>query len=91
MSDGDTFIHEVTEELRRDRLLSLWRRWGPFVLGGVVAAVAAAGYLAWDEQRREAEAREIGGALIQAARAGDPAAQADAYEKIAETAGSGRR
>ena len=41
MADRDSFIDEVSEELRRDRMLTAWRRWGPWVVGVVVLAVAA--------------------------------------------------
>jgi len=32
MSDTDSFINEVTEEVRRDRLYGMFRRWGWFAL-----------------------------------------------------------
>ncbi|TCD13415.1 tetratricopeptide repeat protein [Oricola cellulosilytica] len=48
MSD-DSFIREVEEELRSDRLQSIWKRYGPFVIGAAVAIVlATAGYRAWE-------------------------------------------
>ena len=86
MSDSDSFIQEVTEELKRDRLLSLWRRYGLLVIGGIAVLVAAAGVMTWLEQERIAAAREIGGAMIEARRAEDPAA---AFARIAEGAEAG--
>lgn len=48
MSD-DSFIREVEEELRSDRLQNIWKRYGPFVIGAAVAIVlATAGYRAWE-------------------------------------------
>lgn len=41
MSD-DSFIREVEEELRSDRLQSVWDRYGKFIIGGAVAIVLAA-------------------------------------------------
>ena len=35
----DTIFREVDEELRRDRLQSGWRRYGPFVIGAAIAVV----------------------------------------------------
>ncbi|MEL6318680.1 MAG: hypothetical protein AAFR16_13700, partial [Pseudomonadota bacterium] len=37
--ETDTFIDEVTEELRRDRLFALFKRYGPFAIGAVVLLV----------------------------------------------------
>ena len=57
MSD-DSFIREVEQELRSDRLNALWKRFGPLIIGGVVLIVlATAGWrawLAWDESRANA-------------------------------------
>lgn len=84
MSDADSFIQEVTDEVRRDRMFRLWRRYGPFVIGGIVALVAATAISAWLESRAEADARAAGAALLEAAAAEDPAARllaaADALE-----------
>lgn len=47
MSD-DSFIREVEEELRSDRLKSFWDNYKYFVIGGAVAiVVATAGYRYW--------------------------------------------
>jgi hypothetical protein len=44
----ETFIREVDEELRRDQLKTLWRRFAPLIIGVCVLVVAAtAGYRAW--------------------------------------------
>ena len=79
MSDADSFIHEVTEEVRRDRMFRLWKRYGPFAIGAVVAVVAATAALQWVEHRREEAARSAGALLIEAARAPDAASRARAY------------
>ncbi|MFO7854496.1 MAG: hypothetical protein R6V44_04640 [Paracoccaceae bacterium] len=81
MSDGDSFIQEVSEELRRDRMYALWRRWGPYVIGLVVAIVVAAAVATWLDRRETAEARRAGSALIEASEAADPAA---AFGAVAE-------
>ncbi len=74
MTDGDGFIQEVTEDLRRDRMLGLWRRWGPVVIGGLVALVGVSAFLAWRDHAREQAARDLGGRLIAATEGPDPAA-----------------
>lgn len=76
MSDTDSFIDEVTEEVRRDRLFALFRRYGwiPMVL--IVLVVGGA---AWNEYRKaqeRAEAEALGDALLAAMAANEPAARA---------------
>ncbi|MFN3277520.1 MAG: tetratricopeptide repeat protein [Paracoccus hibiscisoli] len=73
-NQNDTFIDEVTEELRRDRLYSLMRRYGWIVILLVVAVV---GYTAWREYDRaqdRAAAQAWGDAVLTAEAGGDPAA-----------------
>ncbi len=89
MSDTDSFIQEVSEELKRDRMLALWRRYGAFVIGAVILVVVAAAAMTWQQQQRVAAARAVGGALISAAEAPDPAARAEAFAAIAASAKPG--
>ncbi|MEO1600941.1 MAG: hypothetical protein AAFU49_10805 [Pseudomonadota bacterium] len=66
MSETDSFIREVSEEVQQDRMFALWKRYGPYVIGGItaiVAASAALNWLAWQE--REAAAAR-GGAFLSA-------------------------
>ena len=83
MADRDSFIDEVSEELRRDRMLTAWRRWGPWVVGVVVLAVAAAGVATWLDQQENVAAREAGARLIEAADIPDPAERAEALAAYA--------
>jgi len=51
---SDVF-REVDEELRRDRLMALWKRFGPYLIGAAVAlvlVVAGRAYLARVENPR---------------------------------------
>ena len=44
---------EVDEDLRRERYLKLWRKYGKYVIAGAVAVVVAtASYVAWQEYRK---------------------------------------
>ncbi|MAS44710.1 MAG: hypothetical protein CML46_18210 [Rhodobacteraceae bacterium] len=86
MTDRDSFIDEVSEELRRDRMLRAWKRWGPWVIGGIGALVVAAGVATWLDQRDDAEARRVGAELIAAGETPDPAARAAAFGDIAGSA-----
>ncbi len=66
MSDVDSFIDEVTEEVRRDRMYLLLRRWGWV---GVVAVVAIVGGAAFNEYRKARDASQaeaLGDAIIAA-------------------------
>ena len=74
MSETDSFIQEVTEEVRRDQMFALWKKWGPFVIGGVVLVVAAAAAWTWMQQQQRAAAEARGSAFI----AADP----DATEEL---------
>ncbi|MVA98735.1 tetratricopeptide repeat protein [Nitratireductor sp. CAU 1489] len=48
MSD-DSFIREVSEELRQDQAKALWDRYGPFILGvAVLVVLATAGVVGWN-------------------------------------------
>lgn len=68
MSETDSFIQEVTEEVRQDRMFALWKKYGPYVIGAVVVVVGAAAAWSWkqDQDRKTAEAR--GALLISADR-----------------------
>lgn len=89
MSDADGFIQEVTEELRRDRMLKLWRRWGPLVIGGVVAIVVVSGVLEWRKQQAEEAARIAGAELLEAKESIRPEARALRFAEAADTLDAG--
>jgi hypothetical protein len=89
VTDGDGFIREVTEDLRRDRMLGLWRRWAPVVAAVVVGVVGTSAFLAWRDHARESAAREAGGLLLAATEAADPAARAAALASLPGTGAAG--
>lgn len=59
MSQSDSFIEEVTEEVRRDRLFMLARRYGWIVVLALVLVIGGAAVLEW----RKAQARDAAEAL----------------------------
>ena len=73
MSETDSFIQEVTEEVRQDRMLAYWKKWGPFILGGVVLVVGAAAAWSWWQSQKQAQAEARGAIFI----AADPEETAD--------------
>lgn len=65
MSDSDSFIHEVTEEVRRDRMFRLWKKYGPWVIALIVLIIAGTAAWNWWIQREREAARELGGAFLE--------------------------
>ena len=64
MSETDSFIQEVTDEVRHDRMFRLWKKYGPYGVAGVVAVVAVSAGLNWMKHREIQQARETGGAFL---------------------------
>ncbi len=82
MSQSDSFIQEVTEDLRRDRLFAVLRRWGWVAILCVVVLVAGA---AWNEYRKaqaRAVAEALGDALLAADALTEPEARAAALAAV---------
>ncbi|HUF57002.1 MAG TPA: hypothetical protein VMM55_10635 [Thermohalobaculum sp.] len=85
MSESDSFIQEVSEEIRQDRMYKLWKRYAPFVIGAIVVIVGAAAVWNWMQHRAVLEARETGGAFI-AAEFGSVEAQEALVDRIDDEA-----
>lgn len=89
MSD---IFQEVEEDLRRDNLAKLWRRYGKYAIAVAVAVViATAGFSAWREYRhRQSAAEGVRFAdALDLVRAGKDKDAADAFAALAGTAGGG--
>ena len=82
MSNTDSFIDEVSEEVRRDRLFSILRRYGWIAILAVVLLVAAAGYVEWRRSAEQAEAQAFGDAIVTALDAETPEARRAALLEI---------
>lgn len=83
MSDTDSFIDEVTEEVRRDHLFQLLRRYGWIAVVLVLGIVGSAAYLEWQKARSTAAAQATGDAILAAMEENDPAARVSALQAIA--------
>jgi hypothetical protein len=59
-NDGETFLKEVDDELRREQLTTFFTRYGWWIIGGVVLILAAVGGWLW-WSGRQAAAREGAG------------------------------
>lgn len=73
MSNPESFIDEVTEEVRRDRLYATLKRWGWVAALAVILLVAGAAYNEWQRARAEADAQAFGDAILTAITLEDPA------------------
>lgn len=76
MSQSDSFIDEVTDELRRDRLFATMRRWAWLAVLLVVLIVGGAAVREWRLSRAQDQAQARGDALLSAFEAGDAEAVA---------------
>jgi hypothetical protein len=73
MSDTDSFIDEVTEEVKRDKLYAVLRRYGWIAVVGVVAIVGGASYNEWSKSKAQTIAQANGDAITAALASGDEA------------------
>ena len=85
MSNPESFINEVTEEVRRDRLYGYFRRYGWI---GILAILLIVGGAAWREYQiaaKQAASAAFGDALLDALDQDDPAARRTALAAISAT------
>ncbi|WP_372840880.1 hypothetical protein [Phaeovulum sp.] len=73
MSESDSFIDEVTEEVRRDRLFALMRRYGWIGILIVLLIVFGAAWVEWQKARASARAEAFGDAVLSAMESDDRA------------------
>ncbi|HMC92751.1 MAG TPA: tetratricopeptide repeat protein [Allosphingosinicella sp.] len=62
--DNETFYREVDEELRRDRMLGLWQRYGKLVIAGIVLFLVLLGAGIWWHGHRQETAGARGEQLL---------------------------
>ena len=72
MSNNESFIDEVTEEVRRDRLFAMFRKYGWIGVVLVLGVVGGAAYTEWQKARAEARAQGFGDAVLDAMDLGAP-------------------
>lgn len=82
MSNPDSFIEEVTEEVRRDKLFAIFRKYGWIAIVIVLALVGGTAWTEWSKSRAEARAQAFGDALIDALDQGTPAERREALAAI---------
>ena len=82
MSNTDSFVDEVTDEVRRDRLFALFRKYGWIGVVVVLLIVGGAAYTEWQKSAEAARAETFGDAALGALEKTDPAARAAALAAI---------
>lgn len=82
MSNPDSFIEEVTEEVRRDRLFAMFRKYGWIGVLIILAIVAGAAWTEWTKARDSARAEAFGDALIDALDQGTPEERRNALAAV---------
>jgi hypothetical protein len=89
VSNPDSFIDEVNEELRRDRLFAAFRRYGWIAVALVLAVVGWAGWNEWSKAQAQARAEAFGDAIVAAMEPTDAAARRTGLAALAAPAGGG--
>lgn len=82
MSNPDSFIDEVTEEVRRDKLFAMFRKYGWIGVLVILGIVGGAGYNEWSKAREASRAQAFGDAVLDAVDLGDPADRLAAFGAI---------
>ena len=82
MSDTDSFLQEVSEELRRDRLYRNIRKYGWIAIVLVFIIVGAATYREYMKSQAETEAELFGTSIIDALNETDPADRISKLQEI---------
>ncbi|WP_299982551.1 hypothetical protein [uncultured Ruegeria sp.] len=82
MSDVESFIDEVTEEVRRDRMYLLLRRWGWVGIVAVVAIVGGAAFNEYRKARDTNQAQALGDAILSALAENESAQRATSLQAV---------
>ncbi len=85
MSNPESFIEEVTEEVRRDRLFATFRKYGWIGILLVVLIVGGAAYTEWQKASRASSAEAFGDSLLGALDAGSAEDRRTALAAVAES------
>lgn len=91
MSESDSFIDEVTEELRRDRMYALVKRYGWIAIALVILLVGGAAFSEWRKAQATARAQAFGDQVLAAIEANDtPQARLKALADVAPSEPDGQ-
>ena len=85
MSNPESFIDEVSEEVRRDKLFAAFRKYGWIGVLVVLGVVGGTAYTEWQKSSRETAAQAFGDAIMAATEQPSPEARRTALDQIAAT------
>lgn len=74
MTQSDSFINEVTDEVRRDRLFGYMRRYGWIGILAVIGIVGGASWFEWQKYSVQSGAQAFGDKILAGLKADDPVA-----------------
>lgn len=89
MSQNESFIEEVSEEVRRDRLFALMRKYGWIAVLAVVVLVGGAAYNEWQKSNARAKAQNLGDSIVNALDIEDRAKSIAALQSV-QSGGDGQ-
>lgn len=82
----DSFLREVDEDVRRDQLLQMWRKYGLYIVAAIgTLFIGVVGYQ-WSEARQITRQEETGARFAAAARLAAEAKADDALKEFSEIA-----
>lgn len=82
MSNPESFIDEVTEEVRRDKLFGYFRRYGWIGIVAVLMIVGGAAYREYQLAAKQADSEAFGDAVLDALDRDDPAERSAALAAV---------
>lgn len=85
MANEESFISEVNEEVRKERLFGLLRKYGWIAGLAVLALVGGAAWNEYNKAEARAQAQALGDAIVSAAASADPRARAAALSSFSTT------
>ncbi|MEL6643938.1 MAG: tetratricopeptide repeat protein [Pseudomonadota bacterium] len=88
MANEDSFITEVSDEVRRERLFGYLRRYGWIAILAVIVLVGGAAFNEWRKAQARAQAEALGDGILQALEGDDAAARVEALGAL-EADGTG--
>jgi hypothetical protein len=86
VSNNESFIDEVTEEVRRDKLFALFRKYGWIGILLVVGIVGGAAWTEWQKSQARANAEKFGDAVLTALTTGTPEDRIAALKGVEDNA-----
>ncbi len=84
MSETDSFVEEVTEEMRRDRLFGFFKKWGWLIALALLLIIGGAIFNEWRKGSVQAGREAAGDALLSAIGQDTPQARATALAPLSD-------